>query len=141
TFVLVAVLPSSGTDWPIYSLVILALFSLGFMAMALGLLVALMRFRLWEADRVISRSAISAAVTLAVGIIWTLSVDMLKVAVEWLLGEENTTVATLAGGVLAASIFAPTQALAMRWAKRRLAGDESRIQRLIDRLAVWRATE
>jgi hypothetical protein len=141
TFVLVAVLPSSSVDWPIYSLLILALFSLGFMVMALGLLVALMRFRLWEADRVISRSAISVTVTLAVGIIWTLSVDMLKVAVEWLLGEENTTVATFAGGVLAAGIFAPTQALALRWAKRRLAGDESRIQRLIDRLAVWRATE
>src|SRR5690606_11450752 len=35
----------------------------------------------------------------------------------------------------------PTQALAMRWARRRLHGDESRIERLIERLAVWRATE
>ena len=141
TFTLVGTLSTSSPLSPIYGLIIVALFGLGFMAMALGLLVALLRFRLWEADRVISRSAISAAVTLAVGIVWTLSVDLLKVAVEWLLGEENTMVATLAGGVLAAGIFAPTQALAMRWAKRRIAGDESRMRRLIDRLTVWRATE
>ena len=47
----------------------------------------------------IGRSAISAAVTLLVGIVWTLSMDMLKVGVEWVLGEENTTVATIAGAV------------------------------------------
>ena len=130
----------TGTP-PLWALMITALFNFGFIAMALGLLISLLRFRLWEADRVISRSAISAAVTLMVGVVWTLSTDLLKVGVEWVLGEENTAVATAAGAVLAAAIFAPTQALAMRWAKRRLAGDESRIQRLIDRLAVWRTTE
>jgi hypothetical protein len=135
-----------ATDTPsgppvLAALGVVALFNFGFMAMALGLLVSLIRFRLWEADSVIGRSAISAAVTLLVGILWTLSMDLVKVAVEWVLGEENTTVATVVGGVIAAGVFAPTQALAMRWAKRRLEGDESRIQRLIDRLAVWRSTE
>jgi hypothetical protein len=140
-FLLTAAWSEPGLVTPVHGLIIITLFNLGFMAMALGLLVSLIRFRLWEADRVISRSAISAAVTLAVGIVWTLSVDLLKVGVEWVLGEENETVATIAGAILAAGIFAPTQALAMRWAKVRLAGDESRIQRLIDRLAVWRTTE
>jgi hypothetical protein len=140
-FLLTAAWSEPGLMSPVHGLVIITLFNLGFMAMALGLLISLIRFRLWEADRVISRSAISAAVTLAVGIVWTLSVDLLKVGVEWVLGEENETVATIAGAILAAGIFAPTQASAMRWAKVRLAGDESRIQRLIDRLAVWRATE
>lgn len=140
-FLLTAAWWEAGLMQRLYALIVLTLFNLGFMAMALGLLISLIRFRLWEADRVISRSAISAAVTLAVGIVWTLSMDMLKVGAEWVLGEENETVATIAGGILAAGIFAPTQALAMRWAKVRLAGDESRIQRLINRLAVWRATE
>ena len=140
-FLLTAAWWTTGVMAPVYSLVIVTLFNFGFMAMALGLLISLIRFRLWEADRVISRSVISAGVTLAVGIVWTLSVDFLKMGVEWVLGEENATVATIAGGVLAAGIFAPTQALAMRWAKVRLAGDESRIRRLIDRLAVWRSTE
>jgi hypothetical protein len=140
-FLLTAAWWNTGMMMPLYGLIVITLFNFGFMAMALGLLISLIRFRLWEADRVISRSAISAAVTLAVGVVWTLSIDLLKVGVEWALGEENETVATIAGAVLAAGIFAPTQALAMRWAKVRLAGDESRIQRLIDRLAVWRATE
>jgi hypothetical protein len=140
-FLFFSYLERTGTTVPLSGLIIVSMLSLGFMAMALGLLVSLLRFRLWEADRVISRSAISAAVTLAVGVIWTLSMDMLKVGVEWVLGEENEAVATMAGAILAAGIFAPTQALAMRWAKRRLAGDESRIRRLIDRLAVWRTTE
>jgi hypothetical protein len=109
--------------------------------MALGLLVSLLRFRLWEADAVIGRSAISAAVTLMVGVLWTLSMDLVKMAVEWALGEENTTVATVVGGIIAAGIFAPTQALAMRWAKRRLEGDERRIEKLIAKLHAWRATE
>ena len=135
-----------ATDTPtgppvIASLAITTMFEFGFMAMALGMLVSLLRFRLWEADAVIGRSAVSAAVTLLVGVLWTLSMDMLKVGVEWVLGEENTTVATMVGAVIAAGIFAPTQALAMRWAKRRLEGDESRIERLIGRLAVWRSTE
>lgn len=125
----------------IASLAVLALFDFGFIAMALGLLVALLRFRLWEADTVIGRSAVSAAVTVSVGILWTLSTDLVKIAVEWVLGEENDTIATIVGGLLVAGVFAPTQALAMRWARRRLHGDESRIERLIERLAVWRATE
>jgi hypothetical protein len=138
--VLMATETPSGTPVT-YSVIIVALFNLGFIAMALGLLISILRFRLWEADAVISRSAISAAVTLMVGIVWTLSMDMLKVGVAWLFGEENATVATIAGGLIAAGIFAPTQALAMRWTKRRLEGDESRIKRLADRLTVWRSTE
>jgi len=137
---LVATQTPAGTPPP-WGLAVVALFNLGFIAMALGLLISLLRFRLWEADRVISRSAISAAVTLMVGIVWTLSTDLVKVGVESVIGEQDTTVTTAAGAILAAAIFAPTQALAMRWARRRLEGDESRIRKLIGRLAVWRTTE
>ncbi len=115
----------TGPSSVLAAIAITTMFEFGFMAMALGLLVALLRFRLWEADAVIGRSAISAAVTLMVGILWTLSMDLVKVGVEWVLGEENTTVATVVGGIIAAGVFAPTQALAMRWAKRRLEGDEA----------------
>ncbi len=140
-FVVVGLTDHGAGPPPMIGLVVIALFNFGFLAMALGLLVSLLRFRLWEADAVIGRSAISAGVTLMVGILWTLSMDMVKIGVEWVLGEENTTVATVVGAVIAAGIFAPTQALAMRWAKRRLEGDESRIAKLIGRLNVWRTTE
>jgi hypothetical protein len=140
-FTLLGVVDTPTGPSPFMSLAVITLFNLGFMAMALGLLVSLLRFRLWEADAVIGRSAISAAVTLLVGVLWTLSMDLLKMAVEWVLGEENTTVATVVGAVIAAGIFAPPQTLAMRWAKRRLEGDESRIGKLISRLNAWRTTE
>lgn len=140
-FYLTESVSSSSTLTAIYGLIILALFSGGFLAMALGLLVSLLRFRLWEADRVISRSAISAAVTVVVAIVWAASLDLVKMAVEWTLGEENETVSTLAGAALAAGIFAPTQTMAMRWARTRLQGDQARMGRLISRLAIWRATE
>jgi hypothetical protein len=140
-FTLLGVVDTPTGPSPFMSLAVITLFNLGFMAMALGLLVSLLRFRLWEADAVIGRSAISAGVTLLVGVLWTLSMDMVKMGVEWVLGEENTTVATVVGAVIAAGIFAPTQTLAMRWAKRRLEGDESRINKLIGRLNAWRTTE
>jgi hypothetical protein len=141
-FVLTATMGSSTGQTSVYvGLSVLGLFNLGFLAMALGLLVSLLRFRLWEADRVISRSAISAAVTLMVGIVWTLSVDGVKLVAGWVFGAHNETIATLSGAFLAAAIFAPTQTLAMRWAKRRLEGDDKRIGQLIARLAAWRTTE
>jgi len=134
-------IPYASPWLPLYALVVLVLFNGAFLAMVAGLLVSLIRFRLWEADRVISRSAVSAGVTLGVGIVWTLSMDLVKTAVEMTLGEENLPVATAAGAVLAAGIFAPTQALALRWAKRRFDGENNRIRNLISRLAVWRTSE
>lgn len=140
-FAIVEAMPASSPWQPLVGLLVLTLFECGFLAMAVGLLVSLIRFRLWEADRVISRSAVSAVVTLAVGVLWTLSMDLVKTVVEFSLGEENAMVSTIVGAVLAAGIFAPTQALAQRWAASRLGNDRERIAALAPRLVAWRATE
>jgi hypothetical protein len=140
-FMIVAAMPESSQWQPLVGLLVLLLFEGGFLAMAIGLLVSLIRFRLWEADRVISKSAVSAAVTLAVGVLWTMSIDLVKAAVEFSLGQESTTISTVVGAVLAAGIFAPTQALAQRWANNRLGNDRDKIAALVPRLVAWRATE
>lgn len=140
-FFLVAWQPATNEFTPIYGLIILALFDAGFLAMVIGLLISLIRFRLWEADQVISRSAVSAAVTVLVGVIWTLSTDLVRSTVELTLGKESATIATAASAVLAAGIFAPTQAWALRWTKRRFNAENDRIRNLIARLAAWRASE
>jgi hypothetical protein len=140
-FFLTAMLETSDPRFPIWGLVVLVLFQLGFLMMVLGLFVSLIRFRLWEADRVISKSAVTGLVTLAVGIIWTLSMDLVKRTVEFTLGEENETIATAAGAVLAAGIFGPTQALALKWTRRRFGREQDRVKTLIARLAVWRSSE
>lgn len=138
---LTAMLKTDDPQFPIWGLVVLALFQFGFLAMVLGLFVSLIRFRLWEADRVISKSAVTGLVTLAVGIVWTLSMDLVKRIVEYTLGEGNETVATAAGAVLAAGIFGPTQALALKWTRRRFGREQDRVKALIARLAVWRSSE
>lgn len=140
-FGIVSFMPESSVWQPLAGLLVLALFEFGFLAMAIGLLVSLIRFRLWEADRVISKSAVSAAVTVIVGILWTMSVDLVKTAVEFTLGHDNAMVSTAVGAVLAAGIFAPTQALAQRWANNRLGSDRDKIAALNPRLVAWRATE
>jgi hypothetical protein len=140
-FAIVSVLPETGLQIPVWGLVVLLLFEGGFMAMAIGLLVSLIRFRLWEADRVISKSAVAGAVTLIVGILWTLSIDVVKTVVEYSLGQESPMIATVVGAILAAGIFAPTQAFAQRWANRRLGNDRDKIASLTPRLVAWRATE
>ena len=138
---IVAELPPSSTYTPLYGLVVLIFFDCGFLAMALGLLVSLIRFRLWEADRVIGRTAISATVTVMVGMVWALSTDLVKQIVERAMGPGQETFAAIAGALLAAGIFAPTQTLALRWAKRRFNKERDRVRKLVGRLAVWRASE
>lgn len=138
---LVLDLGGRGAGATLYNLAIVSLFTLGFLMLALGLLVALLRFRLWEADRVISRSAIYAIVAALVGIVWAASIDFLKFGVEYALGEENKPVATGIGAVLAAGLFAPTQAMLLRWTKRRFNADGKRMETLIARLHAWRTTE
>ena len=49
--------------YALWSLAVLLLFSSGMAVVGLGLLIALLRFRLWEADAVITRSAAYAVVT------------------------------------------------------------------------------
>lgn len=141
SLLMVSLISTTNPAFPIYALVVLVLFDSGFLAMALGLLVSLIRFRLWEADRVIGRAAISATITLMVGIIWALSTDLVKHVVERAIGPGQETTVAIAGALVAAGIFAPTQTLALRWAKRRFNKERDRVRKLVGRLAVWRASE
>jgi hypothetical protein len=124
-----------------FTLFVLCLFSLGFVLMPLGLMVSLVRYRLWEADTVISRSAAYAIVTVVVGIVWAASSDLVKVVVSSVMGEQNLTVATTVSAILAAGVFAPTQSVVLGWTKRHFGKDADKLQGLAARLAVWRATE
>lgn len=116
-------------------------FSLGIAAIPLGLLVALTRYRLWQADAVISRSVAYAGVTLFVGIVWAASSDLVKFLIGEVLGQRNAAVATTAGAVVAAVIFAPTQSLVLDWTRRRFGGPDKQIGRAAERLKFWAVTE
>ena len=79
--------PSKYT--PLMSLAVLLLFSSGMAIIALGLLIALLRFRLWEADTVITRSAAYAVVTLIVGVVWAASSDLVKLVITEVMGRRE----------------------------------------------------
>jgi hypothetical protein len=130
-----------GEQNVIVNMIIVLLFSLGMAVIPLGLLVALTRFRLWEADTVISRSAAYAVVTLIVGIVWAASSDLVKLIVEQVMGRESEAGATTVSAIIAAGIFAPTQSVVLGWTRRRWGSPVERIHEAAHRLKSWGLTE
>jgi len=126
---------------PIESLIVLVLFSAGMAAMALGLLVALTRFRLWEADTVITRSAAYAVVTLIVGVVWAASSDLVKLVITEVMGHESEAGATTVGAIIAAGVFSPTQSAVLGWTRRHFGGPLDQIHDAAKRLKGWGLTE
>jgi hypothetical protein len=124
----------------IFYLSVICLFSLSFALMAVGILISLLRYRLWEADKVISQSAAYAIVTLVVGLVFAAVSDVAKLVIGSMFGMEHATLSTAVGAILATAVFAPTQNLAMRWSKRRFTKATGRLRQLPERLRVWRNT-
>lgn len=131
--------PSTYT--PLMSLAVLLLFSSGMAVIALGLLVALLRFRLWEADTVITRSAAYAVVTLIVGVVWAASSDLVKLVITEVMGRESEAGATTVGAIIAAGIFSPTQSAVLGWTRRHFGGPLDQIRDASKRLKSWGLTE
>jgi len=141
-FVLLSLQPESGSQQsPIVNTIILLMFSFGMAIIPLGLLIAITRFRLWEADTVITRSAAYAVVTLVVGIVWAASSDLVKLIVEQVLGRESQAGATAVSAVIAAGVFAPTQSVVLGWTRRRFGSPVERIHEAARRLKSWGLTE
>ena len=126
---------------PFVALTILLLFSSGMAAIALGLLVALTRFRLWEADTVITRSAAYAVVTLVVGVVWAASSDLVKLVITEVMGRESEAGATTVGAIIAAGVFSPTQSAVLGWTRRHFGGPLDQIRDSAKRLKSWGLTE
>lgn len=122
----------------IYTLAALCVFSLAFAILPLGLMISLLRFRLWEVDTVISRSAAYAFTTTLVGVVWAGTSDLVKSFITNLLGEENIALSVVCSALLAATVFAPTQAIALSWSKQRLNRKAFRIEALPKRMRIWR---
>jgi hypothetical protein len=105
------------------------------------LLIALLRFRLWEADTVISRSAAYAVVTVIVGVVWAASSDLVKLIITELMGRESEAGSTTIGAIIAAGIFSPTQNAVLGWTRRRFGGPLDQVRDAAKRLKGWGLTE
>jgi hypothetical protein len=95
------------------------LFTLSFAIMALGLIVSILRYRLYDADTVIGRSAAYAVLTIGFVALFAASEKIIELLGQEYLGQN---IGGLAGGVaaaLAAVAIAPMHDRTRRWAERR----------------------
>jgi hypothetical protein len=112
----------SPTDprWTIWSAMALyPLLSLTFAAFALGLVVSLLRYRLYDADAVIGRSAGFAVLTLLVAGTFGASAKLVEWVIENSFGQQSGALPGAIGAGLAVVLITPLHGRIQAWAERR----------------------
>jgi hypothetical protein len=141
-FIVLLFIPENAAEQnPWVNLAAVLLFSLGMAALPFGLLIALTRFRLWEADTIITRSAAYAVVSAIVGVVWAISTDLAKFVIASTMGQEHQASATAVGAIIAAGIFGPAQSVIMGWTRKRFGGPGEILAELPDKLREWSLVE
>jgi hypothetical protein len=124
---LLAVLRPGGPAGAWIGWAALAIFSLAFLILPAGVLVSLLRFRLWDADRAIGRSSMVGIVTLTLGGVWAGAQELAKIGVSQLDPDFDPGVIAAISTALIAILFPPVQSRVERWTEKRL---EPRLERL-----------
>ncbi len=94
-------------------------FGLAFLCLQMGLLVALLRFRLYDAEVVISRSANFALITIALGGIFAATNEAVKVFVQSFYGPSAGTTPGIFAAAVATVLVNPAQERISAWSERR----------------------
>lgn len=94
-------------------------FGLAFLCLQLGLLVALLRYRLYDAEAVISRSATFALVTVFLGGVFAASNEAVKVFVQSLYGPDAGQTPGIFAAAVATVLVTPAQERIQRWSEQR----------------------
>jgi hypothetical protein len=94
-------------------------FALAVLVLQVGLLIALIRFRLYDADFVISRSANVALITLAVAAVFAGTADGVKQIIYNYYGNTNSEGPIIFAAALSTVLINPIQERVQRWSERR----------------------
>lgn len=94
-------------------------FGLAFLILQLGLLIALLRFRLYDAEAVISRSANFALITLGVATVFAATADGLKQVILNYYGNSGSTAPVVFAAAIATVVISPLQEWIQRWSENR----------------------
>ena len=94
-------------------------FGLAFLCLQVGLLIALLRYRLYDAEAVISRSATFALVTVFIGGIFAGSNEAVKVFIQGLYGPDSGTTPGIFAAAVATVLVNPAQERIQRWSEQR----------------------
>lgn len=107
-----------GEPWLVQPL-LAAAFDLGVTLMALGILVSLLRYRLYDADAAISRSSAIALLTLTLIGIFAAAEVVIQSLSQNLFGEGVGTISSAIAAALAAAMIAPLHNWVGGWTERR----------------------
>ena len=105
---------------PVVPALLFHVFQLAFTVIPIALIVGLLRFRLWQIDRVISRTLAYGGLAVMVAAVYVVVVVLIGSVV----GRRNTFTSVVAAGVVAAA-FAPAQQRVQRAADRLVYGQRS----------------
>ena len=94
-------------------------FGLAFVSLQVGLLIALLRYRLYDAEAVISRSATFALVTIVIGGIFAASNEAVKVFIQGLYGPNSGQTPGIFAAAVATVLVSPAQERIQRWSEQR----------------------
>ena len=94
-------------------------FGLAFLLLQLGLLIALLRYRLYDAEAVISRSANFALITLGVAAVFAATADGLKQIILNYYGNSGSTAPVVFAAAVATVLITPVQNHIQRWSEKR----------------------
>jgi hypothetical protein len=91
----------------------------GFLVLQLGLLIALLRFRLYDAEVVISRSANVALITLLIGGIFAAVSEALKVFIQGLYGPDSGSSPAIFAAAVATVAVTPLYEKIQHWSEKK----------------------
>jgi hypothetical protein len=94
-------------------------FGLAFLCLQVGLLIALLRYRLYDAEAVISRSATFALVTIFIGGVFAASNEAVKVFILGLYGPNAGQTPGIFAAAVATVLVNPAQERIQRWSEQR----------------------
>lgn len=120
--------------WPIWRQLGTSLFfTLAISAFALGLLVSLLRYRLYDADAVIGRSAGYAVLTLMLAAAFGVSAKLIEVFFETSFASDAGALPGAVGAGLVLTLIAPMHRRIHDWAERRFQKNILRLRRDLPR--------
>ncbi|HEX9946394.1 MAG TPA: hypothetical protein VGA98_02535 [Allosphingosinicella sp.] len=94
-------------------------FALAFLLLMAGLLVALLRYRLYDAEVAISRSASFALIALILAAVFAATMEGVKEVILRLFGRDAGSVAPIVGAALSTGLVNPVYERVQQWAERR----------------------
>ena len=117
-----------------------AMFQLGIMVIAIGFLISLLRYRLYDAEHVISRSAVYAGLTLALVSTFAACEALVELISQTYLGSGIGNVSGAVAAAIAAVLLSPLHGKISDWAEQYFQRDLATLKRQLPELLAAQST-